>query len=322
MVNVNDFLLERDQSYKLLKLPLIAEEDEQIEILNHLTGKSVVVSRREGDLLHPERENWDVVNAIKNTLGSFEFSGQYQQNPTPAGGGIIQKDWLTYYQGLPALDSIIISWDTAVKTGEGNAYSAYVVFGVDKNGKSYLLHASRGRFVFPELVKEIVFVAEKCQEYYKKPVTTLIEDASSGSSVIQEIEKKHKEVKIVSIPVRKGKEMRFHEIASIVEQGMCLFPDTAKGWYKDFESEMLSFPRGKFKDQCDALSQALIYLSEKINVKNKNNFMGLCMLGSQGITFGSPRSTSVGAVATRSSYQRSRGVYRSSIGVTSTYSNK
>lgn len=89
-------------------------------------------------------------------MSAFVFSAQYQQNPIPFGSGMIKQEWMKYYQSQPLrLNKIILSWDTAAKTTEKNAYSACAVVGIgnESSPKYYLLEVFRGRFDFPELTK-------------------------------------------------------------------------------------------------------------------------------------------------------------------------
>lgn len=49
-----------------------------------------------------------------------------------------------------------------------------------------------------------------------------------------------------------------------------LFPGKYESWFKNFEDEFLTFPNSLFKDQCDALSQALNYGLENYNQVSQN----------------------------------------------------
>ena len=70
--------LVRQGGWDHLDMPAIALDDEIIE-LGH--GKTHV--RRSGDVLHPERESREALEAIKAEVGSLLFSAQYQQRPVP-----------------------------------------------------------------------------------------------------------------------------------------------------------------------------------------------------------------------------------------------
>ena len=73
--------------------------------------------RRSGDILHPERESREALEAIKAEVGSLLFSAQYQQQPVPVEGKLIRRSWFPAYDELPAgpwETRIVQSWDVAM----------------------------------------------------------------------------------------------------------------------------------------------------------------------------------------------------------------
>lgn len=109
--------------WQLLKFPAIAEEAETHTI--HTVEGDKVFTRREGDALHPEREPLGLLAQIREIQGEGNFSGQYQQAPSPLGGGMIKSQWFKIYTPgeLPKeFDLIFQSWDTANKSSD--CYSA------------------------------------------------------------------------------------------------------------------------------------------------------------------------------------------------------
>ena len=79
-----------------LDLPAIALDDSVIPL-----GHGKVMTRRVGDILHPERESKEALDRIKAEIGSLMFSAQYQQRPIPLEGNLIRRDWFRYYDPLP-----------------------------------------------------------------------------------------------------------------------------------------------------------------------------------------------------------------------------
>jgi len=51
-----------------------------------------------GELLWPEKVTQPDLEALKATLGSYRYAGQYQQRPSPVGGGIFQRHWFRYWR--------------------------------------------------------------------------------------------------------------------------------------------------------------------------------------------------------------------------------
>ena len=258
--DLSGFLFDNDPDFKSIVLPLIAVKDEEWQIKNHITGKIVIYKRKKGELLHPEREGEKVVNSYRNSMSPFVFSAQYQQNPMPIGSGMIKQEWITTYQELPKLSKIILSWDTASKTTETNAYSACVVIGVGKDQKYYLLEVFRGRLDFPSLTRKVKELSDKYEGKMSGKIITLVENASSGISLCQTL--KGKITNLIPVSCKSSKEQRFDIVALKTEQGELLFPGQYEPWFKSFEDEFLTFPRSLFKDQCDALSQAIGYFEE------------------------------------------------------------
>src|SRR6266446_8960833 len=79
-----------------LDLPAIALDDSVIPL-----GNDRVMTRRIGDILHPERESKNALERIKAEIGSLQFSAQYQQRPVPLEGNLIRREWFRHYDRLP-----------------------------------------------------------------------------------------------------------------------------------------------------------------------------------------------------------------------------
>ncbi len=254
------YLLDTDSTFKHIKIPAIAEIDENWQI------KSKIFCRKKGEALHPERETLQKLLEAKNQMGEYNFAGQYQQNPAPAEGGIIQKKWFVYYslkelllaiqKGEIRIKSIIQSWDTASKIEQYNDYSVCITAIRDANNRNYIVGCYREKLEFPALVKKVVQMHSFAKEKYKRRIDILIEDKNSGTQLIQTLRNTHsiypKEVK-----PEHDKETRLMAVSHLIENGSCLFPDDNPHWLLDLEQELLRFPKGKYDDQCDALSQLL-----------------------------------------------------------------
>ena len=96
-------LLEQD-GWKHLNLPAIAEEDSSIRL-----SATRSFHRQAGGLLHPERESQVALDELKASMGTMEFSAQYQQAPVPIGGNLIKWSWFKFYDQPPALSSSLPS---------------------------------------------------------------------------------------------------------------------------------------------------------------------------------------------------------------------
>jgi len=61
--------------------------------------------------------------------------------------------------------------------------------------------------------------------------------------------------------------MRMHSVTSTIENGFVYLPDEAE-WLADYQRELVTFPKGKFDDQCDSTSQALDWLKTGLKFEN------------------------------------------------------
>jgi phage terminase large subunit-like protein len=97
--------------------------------------------------LHPAHESLATLRKQQQTLGPDVFAAQYQQSPVPAGGAMIKRPWLHYYDVAPdrRRGRVIQSWDTAAKDGAQNDYSVCTTWLLVDND-FYLLDLTRGRF--------------------------------------------------------------------------------------------------------------------------------------------------------------------------------
>ena len=87
-----------------------------------------------------------------------------------------------------------------------------------------------------------------------KPSKILIEDAGTGSALIQEL--RFTCFSAIGVKPINDKITRMQIAAARFESGKVLFPRTAP-WLADLEAEVFSFPQSRHDDQVDSISQAL-----------------------------------------------------------------
>ena len=107
------------EDWDVVRFPAIAEEDE-VWALDSELGQ-YLFTRQRGEALHPERQPPAILDQIRRTIGDYNFAGQYQQAPSPQGGGMVKAAWFRYYaanERPDEFDQIVQSWDTANKASE------------------------------------------------------------------------------------------------------------------------------------------------------------------------------------------------------------
>ena len=244
------------EPWRVVRFPAIAEQDEVHNIVTPLSNREF--RRSAGVALHQEREPLEVLQRIRETLGEYNFAGQYQQAPAPLGGGMVKSEWFKIY--TPAdkpseFELIFQSWDTANKPTELSDYSVCTTWGV-KDKHAYLLHVLRKRLDYPGLKRA---VREQAEAF--KPETILIEDKASGTQLIQELVSEGIHA-IKRYEPKMDKTMRMHSVTSTIENGFVHLPDKA-AWLTDYLYEVGTFPNGKYDDQADSTSQALDWFKQE-----------------------------------------------------------
>lgn len=227
-----------------LKLSAIASEDAHIDV-GHGRFHAVVA----GDPLQPSRLSLEVLQRIKQQIGSRDFNAQYLQEPVPAEGNMVKAEWIQRYGSPPSREAgqIIQSWDTAVKTDPQHDYSVCTTW-LKVGRYHYLLEVWRGKVDFPGLRAKVCDLYHACL-----PQRVIIEDAGSGASLIQDL-KANSPVPAIGWRSQSTKEARFAAASVLVEQGLVLLPKDAP-WLADFEAELLAFPGVRHDDQIDSFSQ-------------------------------------------------------------------
>ncbi|WP_109486854.1 phage terminase large subunit [Occallatibacter savannae] len=248
------------EPWKHFSMPAIATVDETYPYETVFGPR--VFSRKAGESIHPERDSVQVYESIRANLGEYKFESQYQQEPMPLAGGMIKRDWLTFYEPsqLPTSFTYLLqSWDTASKTSEMNDFSVGTTWGLYEE-KFYVLDVYRKRVEFPELKRAVIEAYQKHQ-----PHKVLIEDKASGTALIQELQREFV-YGVESYKAEPGsdKRMRFAAQSIQFEKGNVLLPSQAP-WLDEYVREITGFPGTKHDDAVDSTSQALHILTAQIN---------------------------------------------------------
>jgi predicted phage terminase large subunit-like protein len=238
--------------WEVLILPAIAETPQIIPV-----GPGRVHHRSMGEVLHPARESLAVLDQLRAEMGSYDFSAQYQQAPVPSGGNMIRWEWFGIVKDPPVREGsfLVQSWDTASTTSELADYSVGITARLDKTGDVTILDMVRGRWGFPDLLREV----QKAHDCHR-PRSILIEDHGSGIGLIQTL--RDRRLPLIAIKPTGDKVMRMHPHTATLEAGK-VFVKAGAPWIDDFRTEVLAFPHGRHDDQVDALSQLMTWDAER-----------------------------------------------------------
>lgn len=258
---------------------------------------------KQGELLWPQKIGPDELQGLKADLRTdYEISGQLQQRPSPEHGGIIKDSYFKWWKKPqpPKLLQIIQSWDTALSEDDlrKNAYSACTTWGIfDDFGDDeinvsgipnvILLDCWRGKLEYPELRKLVQRLTTDYRDKgdmvikpdgHHKPDYILIEDKSSGSTLIQDL-RRAGVLAVPFIPNKFGDKVERVKLCThIMECGKVWLPASPYTGYKSllpfaerFKEQCLAFPNAESRDLVDTLSQFLLRLTISGYLYNSND---------------------------------------------------
>lgn len=180
---------------------------------------------------------------ILETGDPYTFSSQYQQDPSPLGGGMFKDRYWRHYDVLPSdIDKMAIYGDTAQKTKEHNDYSVFEFWARSPSTGIYLIDLVRGKWEAPMLESTLVEFWEKHKPNIHKPKGAQyvkIEDKSSGSSLIQSIQKDYF-IPVEPIQRNTDKVLRAMGVVKYFASGYIHVPTSAP-WLHDFKEEFRKF---------------------------------------------------------------------------------
>lgn len=204
-----------------------------------------------------------------------EWQALYMQNPVAEEGGIIKRSnfqvWVD--KAPPKCKYVVVSMDTAYSTKETGDFSAFSVWGVFSNTyQSFtgdyvshdcmiLLSSGKGRWDFAELCRK----AQELDKNYS-PEFFIIEDKSSGQSLIQEMRKRG--LPIVAYMPEKDKMYRVQACTPFLQAQRIWVPE-GKHWAEELIEEAISFPKAPHDDLTDTMSQAILWMADRFKIDNE-----------------------------------------------------
>jgi len=253
--DVSGMLLAEDHGYVHVMLPMEFEPARKC-----VTPYGSDPRTEDGELLFPARFPLEVVERDKKIMGSYATAGQFQQRPSPRGGGIIRGEWFGRFDPptITAGSSIIFA-DTAQKTGERNDYSVLQCWH-KLDGRIYLIDQIRGKWEAPELLRRARDFWQKWSEQGAKKM--MVEDKASGTGLIQQLKTEYR-IPVFGIQRANDKLTRVQDALPHIEAGNVILPNGA-AWVSDFIAECEAFTADnshphddQIDPMCDAVKELL-----------------------------------------------------------------
>lgn len=209
-------------------------------------------------LMDPRRMPKSVLEKEKKNLGPYGYAGQYDQSPTPLGGGMFQFEKITHQTPPVSWKRKVRYWDKAGTKDDG-AYTAGVLMGEDMEDRFWILDVVRGQWDSGEREK----IIKQTAEADGKGITVGVEQepGSGGKESMQGTVKRLAGWTTIVDRVTGDKVTRADPFSVQVNVGNVYVKKGAAFW-DDYRSEMQFFPFSKRKDQIDASSGAFALLTQ------------------------------------------------------------
>jgi predicted phage terminase large subunit-like protein len=231
-----------------------------------------------GELLWPEHYGPGPLVDLKARMPAQERSGQLQQRPAPAEGGLFKADWWQHYpsgvewekalrfEGLEVVQSWDFRFTDSKKTGDWVVGQLWGFHGPD----AYLLGQVRGRLSFTESQAAMLAMTEWAGQHenaaFRRGSAKLVEEKANGAAIIQTLRRVI--AGVIAVRPTESKEARAAAVTPRVESGNVFLPSgdhipCPPGYeptsVADFKAECSMFPAGSHDDQVDCLSQVLAW---------------------------------------------------------------
>jgi len=221
-----------------------------------------------GQLLHEARFDAEALRAARVEMGSFDFAAQHSQRPAPIEGGLFKRSHFGVYDRQPdpsAFDEIVISLDAAFTADATSDHVSALVFG-KQGARAYLLDERTGHYTFTQTVE---LVRELLDEWPGS--TVLLEKAANGAAIDDTLRRELGRIRLVK--PEGSKEGRAVACTPFIESGMLWVPnDKHWPWAKDVLDEWCAFPRARYDDRVDAMTQLINKWFGKKSKTGKGSF--------------------------------------------------
>lgn len=215
-------------------------------------------------LLDPIRLSEGVLSSQRLGLGSYDYEGQFQQEPAPSDGGIIKKGWfkfIDYSDLIKKSDNIIWNFevDGAFTSDISNDQSAILSWCLIDN----VMYIRDSTAVWEETNDFIKTLISNVQfNGYTNSSRIYIENKASGIVFLQVL-KNQTQLNVIGEVPKGGKEERVKSVLPFLESGRCVL--VRGNWNEEFINQCGVFPRGKLKDRVDTLTAAINRITESSN---------------------------------------------------------
>ncbi|PWJ80630.1 putative phage terminase large subunit-like protein [Pseudaminobacter salicylatoxidans] len=247
--------LELDIGFVHLNLPM--EFDPERACRTYVRGELFFEDPRteDGELLFPERFPPAEIERLKKAKGSYAYSGQYQQRPTPRSGGMFQRGDFEIVDAIPAGAERCRAWDFAATQPKPGRQPDWTV-GLRMarvDGIFYVEDVTRDRWSPADVERNLKNTAS--QDGLAVRIRMPQDPGAAGKADAATKIKLLAGYDVKALPVTGDKATRAKPASAQAEAGNVKL--VRAKWNEAFLDEVCSFPNAQFDDQVDAFADAL-----------------------------------------------------------------
>lgn len=206
--------------------------------------------RDDGTALWPEKHTVADLKRMEQA-SPYNFSGQYQQMPTPPQGGIFKPDMMPIVEAIPSGTKMVRGWDLASVENDGD-WTVGGNVGLMPDGRWIIADIVRLQGSPDQVIAALTNTAAR--DGRSVAIDIPQDPGQAGKSQVAFFTKQLSGYTVRSSPESGDKITRAEPFASQVNVGNVVM--LKAGWNRGLVDEMRMFPNGTFDDQVDACSRS------------------------------------------------------------------
>ena len=172
-------LLDKKANYRQVCLPI--EKSKNIK-------PGVLAEKYVNGFLHPERYDRPVLDSIKSELGTYDYEGQYMQNPAPPEGGMLKRPWFKIVKESELPEEVFNlprSFYSDTAYGKKNSDNSATGVCSNWNGKLVIWLVNAVNLPEPEFRRHYISLLK--EQGYTTKSRCVFEPKATGDTIIQNL---------------------------------------------------------------------------------------------------------------------------------------
>lgn len=205
--------------------------------------------------IYSKQKDYLVKKKTELKLSEVKVQREFNLGFRVFGDSIISPDWFNRYRTPPhpSRMKIVQSWDTAATANNNSAYWGCTTWGIYESNY-YLLDAYWEKHQYSSGYRAVVSQSQKW-----KPYRTLIENKSTGITLLQDLPKDPDFASHAVAIQPKGSKVERLESESLAYESRRVFHPESAPWLTDVEGMLAAFPDCEILDVVDSISQFLMW---------------------------------------------------------------